>query len=626
MKRSGKMSKHQCGFKKDHRTEDNIFLLKSMHEKYVKTRKQKVYLAFVDFSKFFDKINRHMMLYKLLKYGISGKLYNLIKSVYSNTGYCIRIGDYHSPLFHASNGLKQGCCLSPTLSNIFQNDLHDIFDASCDPLLISTTALNSLSWADDLVLASLSENGLKSCLLKLENYCKTWGLEVNVKKTKIMILGKTFTKNESFRLNSLPIENVKTIQYLGFEISYNGNINTMINDRIIKARKVANMVLQALKTDRNVSASLAMSIFDKQIAPILLYGCPIWCLPQSHNLVYIEGQPENLITRNVTNQAFETALGHPVQFEYARRVGKNIPNQKRRILVKLKSLSDKENILRSDCSSYKFTNFEMKSYSDMEKMHVDFCKRSLNMSKFCSSSAIYCELGVFPIEHQALSLAIKYWLRLVKGTDNSLLNECYKESVEGNFEWLQGIRAILNINGFGNVWLNPESVHSEYFHKIFKQRLNDEFVQNLSTKIASSTRFELLHNLTTDNVKFARKNYINLIKSSDARDTYTRLRIDSHILETSQAKLNNSSDGICKNCAHNNMETPEHFLLHCEKFNSERKKAFDELVNIDINFNSMNSNRRIKYILDLRCPDECISICIRYVTNVYRCRKDLENE
>ena len=82
MTEQNKWSPNQCGFKKDHRTEDNLFLLRNIHEKYVKRGKKKVYAAFVDFSKFFDKINRHIMFYKLLKYGITGKIYHLIKSVF----------------------------------------------------------------------------------------------------------------------------------------------------------------------------------------------------------------------------------------------------------------------------------------------------------------------------------------------------------------------------------------------------------------------------------------------------------------------------------------------------------------------------------------------------------------
>ena len=138
-----------------------------MIEKYVKTQKKKVYVAFVDFSKFFDKINRHIMLYKLLKYGITGKIYQILKSVYSDTSFAIKIGGRVSPPFQAVNGLKQGCCLSPALSNIFQNDLHEIFDNNCDPVSIGAIILNSISWADDLILMSLSKDGLQECLNRL---------------------------------------------------------------------------------------------------------------------------------------------------------------------------------------------------------------------------------------------------------------------------------------------------------------------------------------------------------------------------------------------------------------------------------------------------------------------------
>ena len=389
-------------------------------------------------------------------------------------------------MFHASNGLKQGCCLSPILSNIFQNDLHEIFDGTCDPLLIGSTSLNSLSWADDLVLSSLSENGLKSCIRKLEAYCVKWGLEVNVNKTKIMILGKTYSKNDSFKLNGMSLENVKTYQYLGLEISYNGNIKNMITDRIKKAQRVSNMVLQALKTDKNISSSLATSIFEKQIAPILLYGCPIWCLPKHHNLIYIEEQPEQVNTRSITDQVIRNILGHCVPLDYVRRVGKINNGQNRKILVKLKNYEDKEAILRSNSSSYIISNFEVNGHTDIHKMHMDFCKKALNVSKFCSISAVSTELGLFPLDNQAYSLTVKYWLRLVNSTDNELLNECYIDSVNENYEWLDGIRAILSTNGFGYVWNNPLSVNKDTFHKIFRQRLHDQYIQDLKRKIESS--------------------------------------------------------------------------------------------------------------------------------------------
>ena len=120
MRINGLWKFNRCGFKADHRTEDNLFILNTIYEKYVNMENKTVCTAFVDFSNFFDKINKTFLLYKLLKYNISGKVYNIIKSMYSNTAYQILINGNLSPKLSASLGVKQGCCMSPILSNIFQ--------------------------------------------------------------------------------------------------------------------------------------------------------------------------------------------------------------------------------------------------------------------------------------------------------------------------------------------------------------------------------------------------------------------------------------------------------------------------------------------------------------------------
>ena len=133
--------RNQCGFMKKHRTEDNMFVLKTIFHIYVVNRKQKVYMAFVDFQKFFDTINRKCLLYKMLQLNITGQFYNIIKSMYSQCEYCVKTEEGLSDSFISDNGLKQGCNLSPVLANLYQNDLHDIFYESCDPVTLSTTSV-----------------------------------------------------------------------------------------------------------------------------------------------------------------------------------------------------------------------------------------------------------------------------------------------------------------------------------------------------------------------------------------------------------------------------------------------------------------------------------------------------
>ena len=162
---SGKWCVNQCGFKSDHRTEDSLFIINTLFDSYIKQQDKKLYVAFVDFSKFVDKINRTYLLYKLLKYGITGKTYDIIKSMFANTGYRVRVSDHLSPRFIASLGVKRGCCLSPMLSNIFQNDLHDIFKTgNCDPVMLGDMNLNSLSWADDLMIYRPSQKVYRNVL------------------------------------------------------------------------------------------------------------------------------------------------------------------------------------------------------------------------------------------------------------------------------------------------------------------------------------------------------------------------------------------------------------------------------------------------------------------------------
>ena len=48
---------NQNGFKRGHRTDDNVFILQSIYNKYCLTKSSKLYVAFIDSRKYFDVIN-----------------------------------------------------------------------------------------------------------------------------------------------------------------------------------------------------------------------------------------------------------------------------------------------------------------------------------------------------------------------------------------------------------------------------------------------------------------------------------------------------------------------------------------------------------------------------------------
>ena len=402
MSNSNKWCTNQCGFKPDHRTEDNLFKINTLYNSYVTMRNKPLYVAFIDFTKFFDTIDRSCLLYEMLKYGITERAYNIIKSMYGNSGYRITVDEYLSPRFVGDVGVKQGCCLSPTLSNIFQNDMHETLDnSSCDPVELGNISFNSLFWADDLVLISSTKNGLQTCLNRLENYCQKWGLEVNVNKTKTMVLSKG-NMTASFRINQSSIENVDTYEYLGFQLSSNGSFSRLITDRIDKVTRVSHMVLQALRVDQNVSPRLSLSLFDKQIVPILLYGAEVWSAPRTHNFIYLLNQTGSDNTRCLVQNALNGISDSQIPFVYARRIRKK-PKQGspdlRKILIKLQNYNHKEILMREH--KHLFTDYIDNNDSSIENVHNYFCKRSLRVNKYASTSAVKYELGRFPIAHKA---------------------------------------------------------------------------------------------------------------------------------------------------------------------------------------------------------------------------------
>ena len=109
-------------FWKGRSCEDHAFVITNLIQDRIDQRKS-TYVSFIDFEKAFDWINRDLLLYKLIMNGIDGKFYFAIKSLYCQTSSCVKLNNILSSSFNTISGVRQGNNLSPTLFNIFINDL-----------------------------------------------------------------------------------------------------------------------------------------------------------------------------------------------------------------------------------------------------------------------------------------------------------------------------------------------------------------------------------------------------------------------------------------------------------------------------------------------------------------------
>ena len=103
-------------------------------------------------------------------------MYNIIENMYKAPDIKIKIQGCLTNRIHTNIGGKQWCMLSPTLFNIYYiNDLPEIFDKNCEPPFLQDMPIDSLLYADDLILLSQTQKGLQTSLNKLEKYCKKNG-------------------------------------------------------------------------------------------------------------------------------------------------------------------------------------------------------------------------------------------------------------------------------------------------------------------------------------------------------------------------------------------------------------------------------------------------------------------
>ncbi len=563
--------------------------------------------------------------------GVTGNVYSLIKSAYENCHFKIKLAGGITHSFESTTGVKQGCSLSPNLSNLFQNDLHNIFQAGCSPVELDGFSFNSVSWANDLILVSKSQQGLQTCLDKLENYCIKWGLQVNASKTKCMVmsLGKTATSNMSFAYGDQELDIVESYKYLGVLVTYNWNVNKMIQDRINKANGAIFMIKRAISSTQNVSIDLALSMFDKRISPVLLFGCPIWGVPLHRFSIKLS---VNTIPETDVKSWLVDVL-HSISERVTEKHIKSyrVYRKKNEIFVEFNDLSTKSSVVNGFYKKPVPIDLVVckENHLEYEKVHSNFCKFTLGVSKYSSTTLALGELGRFPIEFKVLRQCVSFWHRMEVGTDNELLQRAYNEGKAIQLPWIKQLSIFLQNNGIGNMEAQMGHLKENYVKKKVKQRLQDQYMQKYNSYVTE--------NLVTGktlivahfcNKQYEKSNYLDVIQRPDIRTVFTRLRIDSNKLADSKFRSYRYKSQLDDNCSDCQVrESVVHRILHCKKGELGKiRSAFYKVINdaVNNNFLSISDKEKINFILNVApdtadsVRDKVVSAICKFVNDVYK--------
>ena len=230
------LEQNQIGFRKGYQTSDHIFTLRSIIENYFRNNKGPLYVCFVDFKKAFDSGDHKLLVQQLVTYGIKGNFLKVIKSLYDQVKSCVRGNNSLTDIFPCNRGVRQGCLLSPVLFALYLNDLNRQVKESSQGVLVDDISIHSLLYADDLGLIAKDRKDLQSQLHTLDKFSNSLKMEVNLDKTKVILIqkqksGAKSKRNKPWKIGNKELKECTSYKYLGVTLKSTGSFSEHI-DRI----------------------------------------------------------------------------------------------------------------------------------------------------------------------------------------------------------------------------------------------------------------------------------------------------------------------------------------------------------------------------------------------------------
>lgn len=297
----------QHGFRKSYSCETQLICFThKLHQ--ILDRSSHADCIFLDFSKAFDKVSHRLLLHKLNGLNLDNTLLKWIEFFLTNRSQFVVANQCCSGFSPVVSGVPQGSVLGPLLFLIYINDMASLLKS------------NVLLFADDCVVfreitSDNDANLLQSDLNAVANWSKTWLMELNTKKCKVMRISRTKTVPPPYYLNSVQLESVASYKYLGIHITTNLTWN-LHTEHVISN---ANRMLGYLRRNfYQAPSSLKLTLYKTLIRPKMEYACSIWDPSQDklvNALELVQNNSVRFILSNYNRTASITAMKSNLAFQ-----------------------------------------------------------------------------------------------------------------------------------------------------------------------------------------------------------------------------------------------------------------------------------------------------------------------
>ena len=205
--------------------------------------------------------------------GIPDHLTCLLRNLYAGQEATVRSGHGTTDWFQIGKGVRQGCILTPCLSNLYAEYImrNAGLDEAQAGIKIARRNINNLRYADDTTLMAECKEALKSLLMKVKEESEKVGLKLNIQKTKIMASGPI----TSWQIGGKTVETVADFIYLFIyldsKITAGGNCSHESKRHLLLGRKVMTNLDSILKS-RDIILPRKVRLVKAMVFPVVLYG------------------------------------------------------------------------------------------------------------------------------------------------------------------------------------------------------------------------------------------------------------------------------------------------------------------------------------------------------------------
>jgi hypothetical protein len=260
---------NQFGFVKNGGCSKALFTFRSTVQ-YFRGNGSRVYVASLDLSKAFDRVNHYGLLHTLLLKGVPLYVINVLLSWFSKLSGSVSWNNSLSVAFNIASGVPQGSINGPKFFNCVMDELLHALSDSNVGCYINGCFAGAIAYADDLLLLSSSLSKLQ---LMLDICCRVGNCyDLSFNPTKCLC--GAFGVRDKNRLADLNMYNTALkwsdkMIYLGITFVFGVELSIDITSRLHKFHAAVCAVLKdRLPNFEHIYVRLLLS----KCLPILYYG------------------------------------------------------------------------------------------------------------------------------------------------------------------------------------------------------------------------------------------------------------------------------------------------------------------------------------------------------------------